>query len=115
MSQQFTPICLCDMIGADFHIRSAWFTAGRKGVTYVPPPFPHKQYLRFMSNKAGSYDGLRTQHRHTVLAPCLVNLLSPTPRPSHTSQPHPSELHHIPIHSLSSVSLIEFPRDLAIF
>jgi hypothetical protein len=30
----------------------------------VPPPFPHKQYLRFVPNKAGRYGGLRTHHRH---------------------------------------------------
>ena len=30
----------------------------------VPPPFPHKQYLRFVPNKAGRYGGLRTHNRH---------------------------------------------------
>ena len=30
----------------------------------MPPPFPHKHYLRFVLNKAGRYGGLRTDHRH---------------------------------------------------
>lgn len=30
----------------------------------IPPPFPHKHYLRFVLNKAGRYGGLRTDHRH---------------------------------------------------
>ena len=30
----------------------------------VPPPFPHKQYLRFVSNKAAGCGGLPTSHRH---------------------------------------------------
>ena len=30
----------------------------------LPPPFPHKQYLRFVRNKASRYGGLRTRHRH---------------------------------------------------
>jgi hypothetical protein len=30
----------------------------------IPPPFPHKHYLRFVLNKAGRYGGLRTHHRH---------------------------------------------------
>jgi hypothetical protein len=30
----------------------------------IPLPWPHKQYVRFVRNKAGRYDGLRTDHRH---------------------------------------------------
>jgi hypothetical protein len=30
----------------------------------IPPPFPHKHYLRFVRNKARRYGGLRTDHRH---------------------------------------------------
>ena len=30
----------------------------------IPPPFPHKHYLRFVLNKAGRYGGLRADHRH---------------------------------------------------
>jgi hypothetical protein len=30
----------------------------------LPPPFPHKQYLRFVRNQASHYGGLRTSHRH---------------------------------------------------
>jgi len=30
----------------------------------VPPPFPHKQYLRFVPNQAAGWGGLRTRHRH---------------------------------------------------
>ena len=30
----------------------------------VPPPFPHKQYVRFVPNKAAGCGGLRTSHRH---------------------------------------------------
>jgi hypothetical protein len=30
----------------------------------VPPPFPHKQYVRFVRNRASCYGGLRTNHRH---------------------------------------------------
>jgi hypothetical protein len=30
----------------------------------IPSPFPYKQYIRFVCNKAGRYGGLRTDHRH---------------------------------------------------
>jgi hypothetical protein len=30
----------------------------------IPPPFPHKHYIRFVRNKARHYGGLRTDHRH---------------------------------------------------
>ena len=30
----------------------------------IPQPFPHKQFLRFVGNKARRYGGLRTAHRH---------------------------------------------------
>jgi hypothetical protein len=30
----------------------------------VPPPFPHKQYVRFVRNRARRCGGLRTDHRH---------------------------------------------------
>ena len=30
----------------------------------VPPPFPHKQYVRFVRNRASRNGGLRTEHRH---------------------------------------------------
>ena len=30
----------------------------------VPPPFPHKQYERFVRNRASRCGGLRTDHRH---------------------------------------------------
>ena len=30
----------------------------------VPPPFSHKQYLRFVHNKPHRYGGLRTDHCH---------------------------------------------------
>lgn len=30
----------------------------------IPPPFPHKRYLRFVHNKASTSGGLRTDHRH---------------------------------------------------
>lgn len=30
----------------------------------IPLPWPHKQYVRFVRNKAGRYDGLHTDHRH---------------------------------------------------
>ncbi len=30
----------------------------------IPPPFPHKHYLRSVRNKARRYSGLRTDHRH---------------------------------------------------
>ncbi|UCC61476.1 MAG: hypothetical protein JSV36_11735 [Anaerolineae bacterium] len=30
----------------------------------MPPPFKHKQFVRFVRHKAGRYGGLRTEHRH---------------------------------------------------
>lgn len=30
----------------------------------IPPPFPHKQYIRFVHNEARHCGGLRSDHRH---------------------------------------------------
>jgi hypothetical protein len=30
----------------------------------IPPSFSHKQFIRFVRNKAHRYGGLRTDHRH---------------------------------------------------
>jgi hypothetical protein len=48
---------------------SAWLAPGRKETHYDITPFPHKQFIRFVRNRASRYGGLRTDHRHFQLAP----------------------------------------------
>jgi hypothetical protein len=35
-----------------------------RGRLILPPPFPHKQYVRFVHHQARRYGGLHTDHRH---------------------------------------------------